>query len=165
MRRSRTFAVFPVSDVYWHAVVVSDDAATPLLYVIKRVELAVRKNLDDVLEPHGLTTIQYTALTSLERHPNMTAAALARHSFVTAQTMGQLVRVLEERGWIERHADPAYVRRHLLALTPHGRRLLAELRDPVGEVERRMVAGVSVPDLTAARAALRSFQASLEVRN
>src|SRR4051794_2090760 len=61
---------------------------TTLLYLVKRVELAVRSRLDEVLRPGGLTTLQYTALTVLQRHPaSLTSAQLARNSFVTAQTM------------------------------------------------------------------------------
>ena len=60
-----------------------------LLYVIKQVELALRARLDEVLRPAELTVLQYTALTVLERHPNLTSAQLARNSFVTAQTMAE----------------------------------------------------------------------------
>src|SRR6185437_12133584 len=54
-----------------------------LLYVVKQVELAVRSRLDDLLRPAGLTVLQYTALTVLERHPDLSSAQLARNSFVT----------------------------------------------------------------------------------
>lgn len=148
--------------VSWHSVTVPSGGQASLLYLIKRVELAVRKRLDAVLEEHGLTTIQYTALTALERHPDMTAAALARHSFVTAQTIAQLVRTLEERGWVVRHPDPGSRRQHLLALTPAGSRLLAELRDPVAEIERRMTTELSAAEIAAVGAAMREFRAALE---
>lgn len=140
----------------------STEIPTPLLYLVKRVELAVRKNLDAVLERHGLTTIQYTALTSLARHPGMTAAELARHSFVAPQTMAQLVGTLEDRGWIDRGPDPTSRRRHLLDLTAAGRTLLADLRAPVAEVEQRMVAGLGDDELAVVRSALRSFGEALE---
>lgn len=138
------------------------ETPTPLLYLIKRVELAVRKRLDAVLGGHGLTTIQYTALTSLARHPGMTSAALARYSFVAPQTMAQLVGTLEERGWIDRGPDPASRRRQLLTLTAAGRTLLEDLRDSVAAVEQRMVAGMDDGDLAVVRSALRSFGTSLE---
>lgn len=140
----------------------SPEIPTPLLYLVKRVELAVRKHLDAVLEPHGLTTIQYTALTSLERHPGMTAAALARHSFVAAQTMAQLVATLADRGWIERRPDPASRRRQVLELTPAGQALLEDLRVPVADVEQRMLGEVEGADVAVVRAALRAFASSLE---
>jgi phenylacetic acid degradation operon negative regulatory protein len=141
---------------------VSTDIPTPLLYLVKRVELAVRKNLDAVLEVHGLTTIQYTALTTLARHDGMTAAALARYSFVAPQTMAQLVGLLEARSWVDRIPDPESRRRQLLVLTDGGRRLLDDLREPVAEVETRMVAETDDADLAVVRSALRTFGSSLE---
>lgn len=133
-----------------------------LLYLLKRVELAARSRLDEVIEPFGVTAVQYAALTSLERHPDMTAAALARHSFVTAQTTAQLVRGLEERGLIARHPDPKSKRQVLLGLTPAGEALLRELHGPVQEIERRMTAEVAKADLVHVRAVLESFRAAVE---
>ena len=73
----------------------SRQAAEPtLLYLLKQVELAVRSHLDDLLRPAGLTALQYTALTVLERRPDLTSAQLARNSFVTAQTMADMVTTL-----------------------------------------------------------------------
>jgi Transcriptional regulators len=154
----------PPTEAVWQTDRVSSDAPTPLLYLVKRVELAVRKNLDVVLEAHGLTTIQYTALTTLARHDGMTAAALARYSFVAPQTVAQLVGVLEGRGWIERAPDPSSRRRQLLSLTDAGRRLLVDLREPIAAVEQRMVAGVDPADLATVHGALRAFGAALEPR-
>ena len=65
-----------------------------LLYLIKQVELAVRQALDDVVAKADLTTLQYTALTVLERHPGITSAELARNSFVRAQSMAEMVTYL-----------------------------------------------------------------------
>jgi len=132
------------------------------LYLLKRVELAARRRLDEVLEASGVTAVQYAALTSLERQTDMTAAALARHSFVTAQTTAQLVRGLEERGLIARHPDPNSRRQVLLALTPAGRRLLDELRGPVDGIERRMTSGLRPEELEQLRAYLESFRAAVE---
>jgi len=115
------------------------DAPT-LLYLIKQVELAVRTELDELCRPAGLTALQYTALTVLERHADLTAAHLARHSFVTQQSMAEMVTVLLDRGLVERHRDPADRRRLVIALTPSGRRLLTRLRPKVAALENRMLA-------------------------
>lgn len=116
---------------------------TTLLYLIKQVESAVRAHLDELLRPSGVTALQYTALTVLERHPDFTSAQLARHSFVTAQTMADMVTTLEGRGLVERHRDPADRRRLVLALTKDGRALLRRSRGEVAKLEAKMLAGVS----------------------
>ncbi|WAC54551.1 MarR family winged helix-turn-helix transcriptional regulator [Gordonia sp. SL306] len=113
-----------------------------LLYMVKQVELAIRAHLDDVLKPQGLTTSQYTAMTVLERDPGMTAAHLARNSFVTAQSMSDVVAPLLDRGLIERHRDPADRRRLVLSLTADGMALLDTCRGPVTAVQTRMVHGM-----------------------
>src|ERR1044071_9440422 len=110
-----------------------------LLYVIKQVELAVRAELDELARPLGLTALQYTALTVLERHPDIAAAHLARHSFVTGQSMADMVTSLLNRGLIDRHRDPADRRRLAIALTPAGRRLLDRLRPQVAALQDRML--------------------------
>jgi DNA-binding MarR family transcriptional regulator len=114
-----------------------------LLYVSKQLELAIRARLDEILRPIGMTALQYTALTVLERHPDVTSAQLARNSFVTAQSMADMVTALEVRGLIERHRDPADRRRLVLALTADGRTLLRRYRGKVRAVERRMLTGFS----------------------
>jgi DNA-binding MarR family transcriptional regulator len=43
----------------------------------------------------------------LERHPDLSTAELARDSFVTAQSMADMMTALEGRGLIERHRDRA----------------------------------------------------------
>lgn len=119
-------------------------AAEPtLLYVMKQVELAVRAGLEDLFRPIGLTALQYTALTVLERHPDLTSAQLARNSFVTAQTMADMVASLQERGYLERHRDAADRRRLVLALTADGRRLLGRYRGKVAALEDEMLSGLT----------------------
>jgi DNA-binding MarR family transcriptional regulator len=140
----------------------SPASALPLLlYQIKQVELAVRARLDDIVRPAGLTALQYTALTVLERHADMSSAQLARSSFVTAQSMADMIAILEDRGLIERHRDDADRRRLVVSLTPAGRALLDEYRDAVSGLEAGMLAGLSEPEVAGLRAALGACHANL----
>jgi DNA-binding MarR family transcriptional regulator len=132
-----------------------------LLYLIKQVELASRAHLDDIFRPIGMTALQYTALTVLERHPDLSSAQLARNSFVTAQTMADMVRALEDRGLVERHRDPADRRRLVLALTADGRALLRRYRGAVAELEKRMLAGLTAGGAAELRRGLNACRVSL----
>jgi DNA-binding MarR family transcriptional regulator len=123
-------------------------AQPTLLYMLKQLELAVRSHLDDIFRPIGMTALQYTALTVLERHPDLSSAQLARNSFVTAQSMADMITTLEGRALIERHRDPADRRRLVLALTAEGRLLLDRYRGKVSALEEEMLA-----DLTPEQAA------------
>jgi DNA-binding MarR family transcriptional regulator len=110
-----------------------------LLYVVKQVELAIRAHLDELLRPGGLTSTQYTALTVLERQPDLTSAQLARNSFVTSQSMADMVTALEGQGLIKRKRDASDRRRLVLSLTADGRRVLRRYRPKVAAVEAQMV--------------------------
>ncbi|MEU0409658.1 MarR family transcriptional regulator [Streptomyces griseorubiginosus] len=114
-------------------------APPSLLYMVKQVELVVRSHLDDLVRPSGITALQYTALTVLQRHDGLSAAQLARDSFVTAQSIADLVRSLETRGMVRRERNPNNRRELLILLTEEGRALLARHEGPVRELEERMV--------------------------
>ncbi|CAL9363437.1 MarR family winged helix-turn-helix transcriptional regulator [Streptomyces collinus] len=114
-------------------------APPSLLYMVKQVELVVRSHLDELVRPSGITALQYTALTVLERHDGLSAAQLARDSFVTAQSIADLVRSLEGRGLVRRERNPRNRRELLILLTDSGRELLAGHAGPVRELEERMV--------------------------
>jgi DNA-binding MarR family transcriptional regulator len=127
---------------------------TSLLYAIKRVELVVRAHLDDLLRPFGITALQYTALTVLERHDGLPAAQLARDSFVTAQSMADMVRGLERRGLIVRERNTRNRRELLIHLTDTGRKLLADVADDVAALEQRMISDLSPQEVDRFRYAL-----------
>jgi DNA-binding MarR family transcriptional regulator len=136
-------------------------APPKLLYLVKQVELAARARLDDIFRPIGLTALQYTALTVLERHDDMSSAQLARHSFVTAQSMADMIAALEARGLIQRDRDDADRRRLVVALTSEGHGLLDRYRDEVRALEEGMLTGLSDAEVTAFRVALGICHANL----
>jgi DNA-binding MarR family transcriptional regulator len=126
------------------------------------VELAVRAHLDDLLRPVGVTALQYTALTVLERRDDLTAAALARNSFVTTQSMADLVGALHRRGLVERFRDPDDGRRVLIHLTEAGRALVADQRTAVEALEKRMLDGLGAAEVDVVRDGLNRMRQNLE---
>ena len=121
------------------------------LYMVKQLELAVRAQLDEVLRPESVTTVQYTALTVLERRSDLSAAELARNAFVTDQSAAEMIAGLEERGLARRHPDPHDRRRRVVSLTEAGQALLDRVRDDVAEVEVRMLSPLTPEQATAFR--------------
>ena len=125
---------------------VGEDPAVPdralTLYLVKRLELAIRARMDEALRPHGLTTLQFTALTALRGSDGLSSAQLARRSFVTPQTMNEMVRWLENRGHVARRRNPDNRRVLLLTLTPTGRDLLSRCDPLVGAIEDELLGAV-----------------------
>lgn len=132
-----------------------------LMYEVKQVELAARALMDEVLRPAGMTTLQYTALTVLAGRDGLTSAELARNSFVTAQTMTDMVATLERRELIVRTPDPAHGRRLLISLTDKGRAFLEEHAAEVAAIEERMVSRLSKDERTALHDLLNRCRAAL----
>ncbi|MGL4178224.1 MAG: MarR family winged helix-turn-helix transcriptional regulator, partial [Dermatophilaceae bacterium] len=111
-------------------------------YLLKQVDVALRAEMDRVLRPLDLTTPQYAVLEVLAQRPGLSAAGLARATFVTRQTMTAIVRGLEERGLVR--ADPgSRGRAQPMSLTPRGRRALRPASVAVGAVEARLVRGLT----------------------
>jgi DNA-binding MarR family transcriptional regulator len=152
----------------WEILPSPDISGTPpgsseitLLYLIKQVELAIRSRLDVAVRNEGLTVVQYTALTVLERHPGLTSAQLAKNSFVRAQTMAQITTELDDRGLISRRIDPANQRRLLLSVTDEGQAILDRLLPLVEGIEKQMVAELPAGDVRHLREALHSCRIAL----
>jgi DNA-binding MarR family transcriptional regulator len=131
------------------------------MYEVKQVELAVRALMDEVLRPAGVTTLQYTALTVLAGRDGLTSAELARNSFVTAQTMTDMVAALERRELITREQDPAHGRRLLISLTDKGKAFLDEHAAEISAIEERMVSRLNSDERSALHDLLNRCRAAL----
>lgn len=139
----------------------SEPEAPSTLYLIKQLELAVRALMDDALRPLGLTTLQYTALTVLERRSGLSSAQLARRSFLRPQTMNIMVQTMEERGLIRRDRHPANRRVLVATLTDHGREVLGEAGPLVAAIEAKLLDGLSPRRRTEFRTVLAHGTATL----
>lgn len=139
-------------------------ASTPplLTYAVKQVELAVRAHLDDLLKPYGVTAMQYTALSVLEHGGETSAAQLARLSFVTAQSMADMIRTLTDKGLVKRDRDPADRKRLLISLTPGGLEFLDVVRKDVEELDRMMTGALTARQREALRKSLNECRAALQ---
>ena len=112
-------------------------------YLVKQLEWAIRSNLDDIMRPFNLTTLQYTALSVLAHNPGMSAAQLARRSFVSAQAANEMVTALERKGLVERGVDENNRRALKVFLTDKGAEVLARCDEHVDDLEARLFAKVS----------------------
>jgi DNA-binding MarR family transcriptional regulator len=116
--------------------------------------MAERARMEEVLQAHGVTLHQYTALSLLERRDGLSSAQLARRHFVTPQAMNQLVATLERDGLIHREPDASNRKILRASLTDAGRTTLTACHAAVDELERRMVAGFTSEQEREFRAAL-----------
>jgi DNA-binding MarR family transcriptional regulator len=141
--------------------VVNTGSPQRLTYLIKRLEMAERARMEEVLQPLGVTLYQYTALSVLERRGGLSSAQLARRNFVSPQASNQLVTLLERHGLVERRVDSSNRRILRMWLSDHGRKMLAACHQAVDQIEERMLADFTAPQVQEFRTALGRSLAAL----
>ena len=112
-------------------------------YVIGRLDRALRRHLDDGIAQHGLTTLQYTTLSVLRARSGLSGAQLARRSFMTPQSMSEVLARLEQKGLIRRDPDPDHARVLRVELTGAGHEALVLCDGVVDEIEETMLGHLS----------------------
>jgi DNA-binding MarR family transcriptional regulator len=133
-------------------------------YLVKRVQQALRNAIDPALSGRGLTTAQYATLYNLQRHPGASNAELARHFFVTPQTMVRMVIDLKRKGMLTRWPPPSHAGVLEARLTEDGASALQSAQDLVDEVHVRMLAGRSPAEIEQLAAWLTEMASGLEGR-
>jgi DNA-binding MarR family transcriptional regulator len=109
-------------------------------YLLKRAQAVLHAGMADALREHGATLAQYAVLTALDEEPGLSNAGLARRAFVTPQTMNQVLRELEQKGWVIRHPHPGHARILQADLTQAGRAALRACHYVADVVEEQMLA-------------------------
>jgi DNA-binding MarR family transcriptional regulator len=127
-----------------------------LSYLIGRLDRAVRRQLDDGLRPHDVTTLQYTTLSVLRSRTDLTNARLARRSFMTPQSMSEVLNTLEGKGLIRRRSDPDHGRLRRVELTERGLEVLRACDLVVDDIEDVMLSQLSGTKREDLRSALTS---------
>jgi DNA-binding MarR family transcriptional regulator len=125
-------------------------------YVIARLDRAIRRQIAEMVAPHGLTATQYTALSVLRMGKGLSNAQLARRSYVTPQSMIEMLGTLEAKGLIERSPAPDHGRILRTELTSKGRRLLSRCDQDLDRIETEMTRELSSDELRAFEHMLRS---------
>lgn len=128
-----------------------DGTVARVTYLVKRLESAVRRDLDASMQAQGLTTPQYAALSILARTPGLSSAELARRSFVTAQSMQVMVAAFVRNAYVERRPDPTHQRILCNYLTAEGAEVLRRCEEEADRMEARMLSGLTASQIAGLR--------------
>ena len=111
-----------------------------LSYVVGRLDRALRKEIGALVAPFGLTVPKYTALSILRDRPGLSNAQMARRSYVTPQSMNEVLASLESDGLIVRAPAANHGRVVEVALSERGYGVLAACDRAVTHMENAMLA-------------------------
>ena len=130
-------------------------------YLLKQAQALLHARMTEALAPFDLTVSQYSCLFRLSVEPGISAADLARATFVTRQSMTTMLEGLLERGLVERATRAETGRALPVALTAKGTKELARARDVVDELESLLQADLGQPEADALAEGLAATVASL----
>ncbi|MFB9686681.1 MarR family winged helix-turn-helix transcriptional regulator [Amycolatopsis plumensis] len=112
-------------------------------YLIKRAQQALNQACTDRLRPLGLSMSQYAVLRALDDHPGASSAELARITFVTRQSLRDVLGGLRSAGLVAVAEKATTGRARPVTLTPQGRTHLDAAEDLITQVEAQMLTTLS----------------------
>jgi DNA-binding MarR family transcriptional regulator len=119
---------------------IPEELVSSALFLLKRLGMAAKERSFDAYEAAGLHPYHHAILAVLDEGSRETQGAIAD---ALGYDRGQLVGLLDEledQGLIERRRDPSDRRRHVVQMTPAGRKTLARLRAISKKLEREFLA-------------------------
>jgi len=129
----------------------TDEAARRLLEVVMLVMRTVAADMRN--SPRPLAPPQMGSLMRLAAGP-CTMSELARAQFVRLPTISKSVGMLVQRGWVERRVDTSNRRQTMVALTPDGRKMLANIKQRTERLVTRTLAPLTAAERAQLVAAL-----------
>ena len=121
------------------------------------------ERLVEALQADGFDDITMAHLSAL-RHLDLEGLRigdLASDAGVTKQAMGQMVKELKRRGWVEVRPDPTDGRARRVCYTEEGLRLIRKAQRTVGELEREFQTVLGEDSYTALRDGLSQLLSAL----
>ncbi|HEY4269222.1 MAG TPA: MarR family transcriptional regulator [Galbitalea sp.] len=118
-------------------------------YALKQAQSLLHLRMEEALKPLGLTVSHYSCLYRLRLEPGISAAALARRTFVTRQSMNVMLQQLIDRDLVARPTQADSGRALPTLLTAAGASALDAAQVLVDGVEQRMLSGLPPGDTTA----------------
>jgi DNA-binding MarR family transcriptional regulator len=113
-------------------------SSTP--HLLKRLGWSIKERSLAAFEGSGMSPMHYGVLVLLEEDPRETQATIADALGYDRSHLVGLLDELEDEGLIERRRDPEDRRRHLVSLTPEGRKALTRLRAIATRLEDEFLA-------------------------
>lgn len=131
-----------------------------LIYLMKSAEAANRAEMDELLRGANVTTMQYLTLGVLMEYASLSGAALARRTFMRPQSMQDIIRALETKGYVQRAQAIEDRRERVISITQSGAGLMRELEPKIATFDAALCQGMTTEEEALFRTLLRRARAN-----
>ena len=128
-----------------------------LCFAAQRAARALSRRFDEALAPLGLTSWQFSLLTSLNQPETPSMGSIAALLVMDRTTLTANLKPLEQRGFVEIAVDPADRRVRRLKLSSAGRRVLRSAMPIWVETHGEIDLLVTPPEAKALRSGLKAL--------
>ena len=125
-----------------------------------QVELLVRRRIETCLQAEKLTPGQYSALSLLGLREPESSAEMSRRLGISAQSMGEQIKLLEAKGLVERHVSSENRRVAFIRRTDLGKKVLARCEKLVDRAEDEFFSSLRSSELATLKGMLDKLRKS-----
>lgn len=118
------------------------ESAPTVSYNLGRLDRLVHQQLGEALNEIGISVPQFTMLANLHQRGATANATLAARSFISPQAANQIVKVMEQQGWVQKRSDPNHGRLILIELTDEGQAIYRRCAEKAAVFEQKMLDGL-----------------------
>ncbi|REK56554.1 MAG: MarR family transcriptional regulator [Thermobacillus sp.] len=126
----------------------------PIGRLVKTGYITLRREIEQMLRPVGLTHTQWSALGVILHYPGITPSQLEQILMIERPSVTSLMNGLESRGLIVRRSSPEDGRSKQIFLTDAGKKLAEETQHFAVAVEERVKQGMTGEEFAALKALL-----------
>jgi DNA-binding MarR family transcriptional regulator len=132
-----------------------------VIWLVRRLFRAMGQAADEYLKADGITAADRAVMEFLYPDECLSVPAIARRYSVSRQHVQATVNGLLGKSLLEASPNPRHKRSPLIALTDHGRRLFARVREREAGFVDAMFAGIPDADIGATASTLAAMRSNL----
>ena len=137
-------------------------SASTVSYSVGKLDKLISQQLSELLSELDVSLPQFTMLSNLHLHGEMANAKLASRSFISPQASNQIIKTMEEKGWISKRHDPNHGRILLIGLTPAGQAVYERCNVKAMAFESKMLAGLPAENIMMLKATVQRLITNLK---